>query len=903
MQPTTRLSPLCLLLIGFALPLAAQASPAELARDALGGMEWRSLGPSNFGGRVVDVEVDPRDRSVWYVVTGSGGIWKTVNKGTTFEPLFDRQPVFSIGDLALAPSAPDVLYVGTGEANNQRSSYWGNGIWKSTDAGKTWSHVGLEGTDHIGRVVVHPKNPDIVYVAALGALYSPNRERGLYRTTDGGKSWNCVQWISEDVGFVDIVLDPSDPGRLLAASYDRRRRAWDFRETGPGSGIWRSEDAGATWERIEGGLPGGEIGRIGLAYAPSDPAIVYATIENGNPAVPEAKTDVGTTEAASGRREPSEGTAPRRRLIGGEIYRSQDGGKSWKKVNESQVGGSPAYYYGQIVVDPRDAETVYVLSVPLWRSRDGGKTWKNDTARGIHVDHHALWIDPTDTAHLLLGNDGGMHESFDRGEHWDHFNELPIGQVYAIGVDLQDPYWVWGGLQDNGTWGIPSAQTTSLPLSRSDALRINGGDGFYVVVDPRDPDLIYSESQFGALSRLHVHRGERKSIRPQAERGQPRLRFNWMSPIALSPQHPDTIYFGSQYLHRSRNRGDDWQTISPDLTTNDAAKIEGDVPHCTITTIAASPLRAGLLWVGTDDGRVWLTRNDGERWIELTDRFQDVPRGLWVSRVEASYHDEKIAYVAFTGYREDDRNPYLFLTTDGGDTFRSLSANLPRASVNVVREHPRNPDVLLVGHESGVCASIDAGGTWHPLGSKLPTTPVHDLVVHPREPDVVVGTHGRGVWVLDATPLEELDDDLLARPFHAFRARDGRQLGVSYSNRYSSSNRTWTADRSEHGAAFHYWLREESDAGVSLEVVDATGKVLRTIAGSSKAGLHRVLFDPNAGRGRGGFGGGRREPPPGPGQYAVRVRHGENPPVLPFWIRASAPAPASWLKSSPFTRD
>jgi photosystem II stability/assembly factor-like uncharacterized protein len=858
-------------------------------REVLAKMRWRSVGPVNFGGRVVDIDVDPRRPATYYVATATGGLFKTTNHGTSFESIFDSHPAVSLGDIAVAPSQPDVLYLGTGEANNQRSAYWGRGVYKSTDAGKTWQHVGLEGTEHIGRVAVHPTDPSVAFAAALGALYRGSDERGLYRTADGGATWQRVAHVSADVGFVDVVVDPSDPSRVYAASYERRRRAHHIDEGGPGSAVWKSTDGGATFEKLGGGLPSGEIGRIGLALFPGNPLVLYATVENRNPAT--AAVRASTADSNEGRDRGVDGEPPpsavaqdpRPRLIGGEVYRTDDGGLSWRKTNDRPIGGRPGYYYGQIRVDPQDDQIVYVLSVGVNVSSDGGKTWRSDFGRGLHPDHHALWIDPANPRHILLGNDGGLAVTWDRSRTWDYLNDLSLGQFYAIAVDDREPYRIYGGTQDNGTWAIPSRSLTMRGLAKADAVKVNGGDGFYVCVDPTDPDVVYSESQFGSLSRFDLRTGERAGIRPGRERGSPPLRFNWMSPVVLSPHNPHTLYFGSQHVHRSRNRGDHWETISPDLTTNDTEKLKGNVPHCTITSLAESPRAAELLWVGTDDGKVWRTRKGGRRWDDLTDRFEGVPAGLWVSRVEASPADADRAYVAFTGYREGRRAPHLFMTTDGGETFRSIANDLPQASINVVREHPRNPDALFVGTELGVHASVDAGATWRALGNGLPATPVHDLLVHPRHGDLVIGTHGRGLFVLDIAPLEQLNSDVLASAFWVFPPRDGRILPRGFGQGYTGA-RGWTGANPELGASISYYLGQDSDAAVTVSVEDAAGESLFEREGERAAGLHHVTWNPRGG-GREARGGEQRST--GPGQYVFRVKRGETELKRPFWIHGS----------------
>ncbi|HEB52171.1 MAG TPA: glycosyl hydrolase [bacterium] len=911
------------LLLAASALLPAQTTDRDHLRDnVLAQLRWRELGPVQSGGRIVDIAVHPdRSREFW-LAAASGGIWHTDNGGLTFEPQFQDQYSISIGDICIAPSDPRVLYVGTGEANNQRSSYWGNGVYRSDDGGKTFRHLGLDGTDHIGRIVVHPEDPDTVYVAALGPLYRPGGERGLYKTTDGGRSWRRIHYIDADTGFVDVALHPHKPNIVFAASYQRRRRAWNFAEGGEGSRLWRSLDAGANWQRLDHGLPEGELGRIGIAPFAGDGNTVYVCIENLNPRVrskqPTTTQDEDDPRDRDRRAQPSAEVLadpvaralwaagpeaaqdperrPRRRLVGGEVYRSDDAGDTFYKTHETgSIGGMPGYYYGQIRVDPNDRDTVYVLSVPVYKSTDGGKTWTPGRGRKaggsafasrLHVDHHALWIDPRDSDHCLLGNDGGIAQTFDQGATWDHLTHLPILQFYAIGVDDRTPYHVYGGLQDNGTWRFPIHGPTSAGIEALDAVRIGGGDGFHVVVDPSDSDIVYSESQFGGMSRQNLRTGERKSIRPQAQKGEPPLRFNWMTPIVLSPHSPHTVYTGSQFLHRSRDRGDHWQRISPDLTTNDPDKLRGDVPHCTITTIAESPHRQDLLWVGTDDGRVWCSRDGGGRWSERTDRFPRDVQGLWVSRIEASPHDADTAFVSFTGYREDIRTAYVFRTDDGGETFLSISHDLPAEPVNVVRQHPRNASVLLVGTEMGCYVSIDDGAHWHPLGHGLPRVAVHDLLVHPRHAHVLVGTHGRGVFALDAAALERLTPNAVRSPLLVLPPSDGVLLRSRIDRGYTGA-RGWRVPNPFTAPTFHYVLAHDSDEPVKVEVLDATGAVLWRHDGPGEAGYHEVVWSNPRRRGRfGAFGGQRNRGSrgPRPGTFAVRISLGGNAETQAFTV-------------------
>ena len=891
----------------------AQTSDQDhLRANILAQMPWKQLGPIQSGGRVVDIAVNPRRTQEYWLASASGGVWHTTNGGLSFEPQLQNAYSISVGDIAVAPSDPRVLYVGTGEANNQRSSYWGDGVYRSDDAGETWRWIGLEGTDHIGRIVVHPDDPNTAYVAALGALYSPNEQRGLYKTTDGGETWTRALYVDENVGVVDVVMHPQRPDVLFAASYERRRRAWNFEEGGPGSRIYRSTDAGATWEVLDNGLPDGAIGRIGLDCFLRDGDVLYAAIENLNPrsrprrraTAPSGDDDAQRDEGKDAQRSaapsaevladpvarqewrdgPEEAQDPRRRsrqrLVGGEVYRSDDGGDSWTKTHKDDVsiGGSPGYYYGQVRVDPNDADNLWVLSVSVYQSKDGGAKWTPSRRRRggrsfgskLHSDHHALWIDPSNSQHCLLGNDGGVAVSWDQGRSWDHLTHLPILQFYAIGVDNGAPYRVYGGLQDNGTWGFPIHGPTTAGLEAQDARKISGGDGFYSVPDPTDPDIVYSESQFGGMLRSNLRTGARSSIKPRARKGEQPLRFNWNTPIVISPHAPHTIYTGSQHLHRSRNRGDDWTTISGDLTTNDADKKRGDVPHCTITTIAESPRREGLLWVGTDDGKVWLTKDGGGRWTDLADRFPEEVRRLWVSRVEASHHDEQTAFVSFTGYREDIRSAYVFRTDDGGESWLSIAHDLPAEPVNVVRQHPRNANVLFVGTEMDVHVSIDDGAHWAPLGDGLPRVAAHDLLVHPRHPHLLVGTHGRGIWGLDAAAFERLDASSMRAALLALPPSDGVLLRGSYDRGYFGARR-WSTPNPFTTPTFRYILAQDSESAPKVEVLDVTGAVVFETNGGKEAGYHEVTWSRGRG-GRRGFGG-RGNRGARPGTFAVRITH------------------------------
>ena len=849
----------CLLLVGML--------PGQGADDlAAAAGSWRSIGPAVMSGRIVDLAVDPGDKNVVYVASASGGVWKTVNRGTTWEPIFDEQPCMTIGDIALAPSNPKVLYVGTGEANNQRSSYWGNGVWRSDDSGKSFRHLGLPESHHIGRIVVHPTDPDTVYVAALGHLYSANPDRGLYRSKDGGTTWSLVLKVNEDVGVVDVAMDPSDPQRLYAATYERRRRAWHFDEGGRGSRAWRSTDGGSTWDEMKEGLPNGELGRIGIGVSLSNPETVYLTVENLNEA-PETKEDptdqqesewnldLGEHRLGTPEEEAPGAAAPRQ--VGGEIYRSDDRGDTWMRVNEKPIGGTPMYYYGQIRVDPQNVEKLWLLGVPLSYSEDGGVTWKRDGARSVHVDHHALWIDPEDSHHLLLGNDGGLARSYDGAKTWDTYKNLPLSQFYAIGVSSGLHYRVYGGLQDNGTWGVPIVGDARSGVTNRHAMRVNGGDGFYSEVCKEDEAIVFCESQFGGLARVNTLTGARRGIKPRSRRGEPRLRFNWNTPIHQSPHGNRVLYVGSQYLHRSMDRGDSWEIISPDLTTSDKLKLQGNVPHCTITSISESPHRKGVIWVGTDDGRVHVTQDGGDHWRDVTDHFPDQVQGLWVSRVAASHHDHGRAFVAFTGYREDRFAPYIFETDDYGGTWRSLSVGLPEFPVNDILEDPEHKDLLFVGTENGVFFSVNHGATWSPLRKGLPHAAVHDLCFQADAQHLLAGTHGRGIYVLDILALRSLVNVLGKNEPHLCKALALPSAPGGFDRGWTGA-RVYRAQNAPSGARLVFYLPRDPEEGeVSLVVKDLLGTVVATPRMSPKKGLNTVRWNLRRSSARGGQRGGQ----------------------------------------------
>jgi photosystem II stability/assembly factor-like uncharacterized protein len=751
-------------LCGLALVTAVQPVTGQQIDDRwLAPIDFREIGPTRQGGRFVDIAVPTDDPNTLYMATASGHLWKSENNGTTFTTLFTDQPVFSIGAIALAPSNSDVLYLGSGEGNNSRSSYWGNGVYRSDDAGETWQHLGLDESHHIGRIVVHPENPDMVYVAALGHLYSENPERGLYRSRDGGRTWAQVlapQVEGRTIGVVDVAMNPENPQQLFAATYDKVRLPFTFDLGGPGSRVYRSDDGGDTWQMLTNGLPQGMIGRIGVDIHRADPSIVYLTIENAN------KADL-SDEAR--RRELLEHRSSAG-IIDGEVYRSDDGGDSWRRVSsdDPKVGGEPGYYYGQVRVDPNDPDVAYVLSISTYGTRDGGETWTRNVF-GFGGDDHALWIDPADSDHMILGHDHGMGITWDGGKTWFHPDYMSLAQFYAIGYDMSYPYRVVGGLQDNGSVLGPSTNPAGGPIRFEMWQRVGGGDGMYNEIEPCENRYLYNESQFGPLVRTDLRTGERANIR----HSDPELRWNWNSPILISPHDCDVIFHAANRLLRSDNRGERWTPVSPDLTRADSATLttgkggDGNIQYATITSIDQSPIDADVLWVGTDDGNVQLSRDGGENWELLNDHIPDHP-GYWVSRIVASHHDPAVAYVTFTGYRRDDFRPFVFRTDDFGQSWHAIVNGLPDGPVNVIREHVRNPELLFVGTEFGVFVSIDLGANWTPLRNDLPTTPVHDLKLHPREDDLIVGTHGRGIYIADIRPLVEFSPEVMERSAFLF---------------------------------------------------------------------------------------------------------------------------------------
>ena len=880
-------------LIGWmAVPMPAQsgAQPAQAGSSIVDSVRFREIGPTRQGGRYVEFAVVESNPRMFYAATATGGLWKTVNNGISFTSVFDDQPDYAIGAVALAQSRPDVVYVGTGESNNSRSTYDGNGVYKSVDGGQKWTKSGLPNAGRIGRIVVHPKNPDIVYVAASGRLYSENPDRGVYRSTDGGANWAKTLDHKVDgraIGAIDIVMDPSNPNTLYAATYDKVRRPWTFGEGGPGSAIFKSTDGGVKWSQLTTGLPTGMLGRIGLSIARNAPKTIYAVIENANSRTvpPEERAK----RLAQGFGDGS---------IGDELHRSDDAGATWRKVSPVDAepapaaaaapapagrgaaaaappaaqgrggrgggfqGGGPPYYYGQIRVDPNDKEHVYLLSVGVTHTTDGGKTWTS--AFGFGGDNHALWINPGDSSHLLLGHDHGMGVSFDAGRTWLSPDNKPLAQFYAVSYDMEQPYNVYGGLQDNGSLRGPSSMPGGGSIPFEAWYRVGGGDGFYNVVDPTDSRWLYNESQFGAIQRMDQVTGQSRSIRYSRPQGQDQLRWNWSSPIMLSPHNPEIVYHAANVLLRSSNRGDTWTEISPDLAKNLAERRggSGNIQYATITTIDESPIVAGVIWAGTDDGNVQVTRDNGRTWTNVADKITG-HTGHWVSRVAASNHDAGTAYVSATGLRSDDFKPLVWKTTDYGATWTSIVGNLPTEAVNVIREDRKNPNLLFVGTDFGLYASLDGGKVWQRMKNGMTTNPVHDLAIHPRDQELIVGTHGRGIYIADISGLQALTPAVLGADAHLAPIVTTVQQNAGLRPVTASLN--YNGQSRLPGVHINYYLKSAAQ-GVKVRVYDGSRMIAEGDA-PGNAGLNTIRWtmqsvraateaEQAGGRGRGGRGGG-----------------------------------------------
>jgi photosystem II stability/assembly factor-like uncharacterized protein len=887
---------------------------AAAKTDAFAGLTLRGIGPALMSGRVGDIAVDPVKRSTWYVAAASGGVWKTTNSGTTWTPIFDSFGSYSIGCVAVDPQNHLVVWVGTGENNSQRSVGYGDGLYKSIDGGASFTKVGLETSEHIAKILIDPRGSNVVYVAAQGPLWKPGGDRGLYRTADGGKTWKVVLAVSENTGVTDVVMNPRNPDVLYAAAYQRRRHVWTLIDGGPESAVYRSADAGATWRKINKGLPDGDLGRIGLAVSPINPDVLYATVE--------------ATRGESG------------------FFRSENGGETWVK-RSSAIATFPMYYQ-EIVADPHVFDRVYALDMLLQVSEDGGRTFRPLGEQWKHVDNHALEIDPKDPDHLIVGCDGGLYETWDRGQTYRYTGNLPISQFYKIAVDNDAPFYnVYGGTQDNATQGGPARTGNLHGIRNSDWFVTVFGDGFDPVIDPTNPNIIYSQWQYGGLVRYDRHSGERIDIKPQQEKGGPPLRWNWDSALVLSPHSPTRLYYGAQILFRSDDRGDSWRAISPDLTRNidrnklkvmgrvwsvDAvAKNDSTSFYGTIVALAESPLVEGLIYVGTDDGLIQVSEDGGKSWRKVESfPFTNKPSDVYVSDIETSQREPNTVYACFDNHKNGDFKPYLLRSGDRGKSWISIAGDLPaRGNVYTIAVDHETPELLFVGTEFGVFGTRDGGQHWHALKKDMPTIAVRDLEIQRRESDLVVGTFGRGIYILDDyAPLRSVSAEVLAKPAALLPVKKALlyvpAAPLSGGEKAFQGASFYTAPNPPFGATFTYYLkdalqtrkaarreqekklerdkkdvsypawdalktedREEAPA-VILTVRDAAGQVVRRLSGPTTAGLHRVSWDlrwpgyrPITGREPARreddeeelefFLGGRRGPLALPGRYTVRL--------------------------------
>jgi photosystem II stability/assembly factor-like uncharacterized protein len=976
----------------------------------LASFRFRSIGPASMGGRIDDIAVSESDPSIIYLGYAVGGVFKSDNNGTTFKPVFETYGTASIGDIAIHPTNSDIVYVGTGEPNNRQTSSFGDGIYKTTDGGKTFTNIGLKDTQTIARIVIDPRNPETVYVASPGHLFGPNPERGIFKTIDGGKSWDKIKFIDDDTGFTDIAIDPSNSNILYAASYQRRRSGCCFNGAGPGSGLWKTTDAGKSWTKLTAnGLPPGAYGRIALDVSRSNPSVVYVQIEAGNVGLPTTTSETASGEsteptppgaaavpaaggnppatqqaggrgaatqqpqtgqrggggggggrrgyewcnnagpnkgfsAARGGQPPAQPQTPPPLDIGrGGIFRSENKGSGWVQVSNCN---SRPMYFSQLRVDPSNDKAVYVAGLPVAKSLDGGRTFATLNEAGGngepgHVDQHAIWIDPHNPKHIMIGNDGGLDITYDQGKTWDFVNTMSTSLAYWVSADMRRPYYVYTGLQDNGSWGGPSATRSTNGIMNSDWFGIGGGDGFQTAVDPTEFNVVYTESQDGSTNRYDLRSGRGQvSIRPRAPgatgrggggaggqaagaavaqpgaetapapqfgggRGGPpnvlnaasgdEYRFNWNTPFMLSPHNPSIVWLGGNRLFKSLNRGDTW-VASADLTKQvDRKKVslmgvpgdrtrlspdDGVVAYSTIISISESPVLPGVVWAGTDDGNVQVSKDGGTTFNEVGKTMPGLPANhfYWISRIDASHFDAGMAYVSVDGHRDDDLKPYVFVTRDYGQTWTSIASNLPAfGNIQVVREDPKNRNLLYVGTEFGLFVSLDGGKKWQTFMNNLPTARVDDILVHPRDNDLIVATHARGVWIADdISPLQQMastppSDPILfdVRPAVAYLSdrQSGQQVG---------GQKVFVGENPARGAALNYYLPAAASGDVKIAIADATGRVIRTLDGTKNAGINRVMWNLTAtppasqggGVGRGGFGGG---PPVEAGTYLATL--------------------------------
>ncbi|MBS3737578.1 MAG: glycosyl hydrolase [Psychroflexus sp.] len=850
---------------------ALEQKEALLKNSIVKNLPFKNIGPSVMSGRVTAIAVNPENPIEFYVGYASGGVWHTTNNGTTFKPILDNSPTQNVGSLAVDWKNRNI-WVGTGEVNASRSSYAGIGLLKSSDNGKTWQNMGLVDSHHISSILINPNNPDEIVVSAVGHLYSKNDERGIYKSKDGGKTWRKTLFVNNQSGVIEMVHEPSNFNLMYASSWDKDRKAWNFRGDGPGSAIYKSKDAGSTWEKIstpDSGFPTGDgTGRIGLAVY--DENTIYAIHDNQNRRVQEessedkeslTKDDFKTMSSEEllaldnkklkkflrrnnfkekhtaehvkdlvedGDIKPADVAkyledansmlfdTP---VIGAEVYKSVDGGKTWNKTHKGYLDGiyySYGYYFGKIHVDPNDKDGIYIYGVPILKSKDGGKTFTSISAPNVHADHHALWINPNRPGHLIDGNDGGVNISYDDGKNWIKNNQPSVGQFYTVNVDNEKPYNVYGGLQDNGVWKGPHNYSQSSRWHQSGQYpykSIMGGDGMQIEIDDRNSNIVYTGFQFGNYFRLDLKNKDRKYIQPKHELGESPYRFNWQTPILLSPHNQDILYLGGNKLMRSMNQGDDWEAISEDLTKGGK---KGNVAYGTLTSISESPFQFGLIYAGSDDGLVHVTKDGGNTWVDISNTF---PKDLWVSRVIASTHAKKRVFVALNGYRWDDFTPYIFVSEDYGETWKPIASNIPASPVNVIKEDPENENILYAGTDNGLYISFNRGNSWEIFGTDLPNVAMHDLVIQKREKDLIVGTHGRSIYLAEIELLQKLNPDNFSKVVL------GKIKTTRASKRWGSKDFNPYGDYYEPEQDIYFYAPDNGD--VNIKVTTEDGKTLK----------------------------------------------------------------------------
>lgn len=836
----------------FFLLIFINSNAQTLNQEDLKLLEYRNLGPHRTGAWISSIAIpqtnDQAYKYTYYVSGRYGGVWKTINNGTTFFQVFDSLGVSSIGAVAVSSSDPNQVWVGTGEAYGARSTHAGKGVFKSINGGKSWISMGLEDTQHISTLIIHPTNPNIVWVAAMGHLFTSNDERGVFKTIDGGKTWKKALFIDKNTGVIDLIINPKNPKILYAASYEKYRYPWHYEAGGVNSAIYKSIDGGDHWMKLTTDLPSGKLGRIGLALCYNHPEIVYAVVENLNP---KPGIIIDENVEMNALRDPYFD-----QMIGGEVYRSNDNGNKWQKMNTDScnVSSKAAYSFNKIMVNPDDPDQIFVSSDGLLYSLDGGKTWPNcqwgqgNLFKNMFGDYRTFWADPKDGRHMMFGSDGGLYETFDGGLTVNHKYHIPLGEIYNVETDDAEPYNIYLGLQDHEAWKGPS-NGWSGRVGVEDWNIVGMWDGMYTKVDPNDNRWAYSTTQFGGHLRIDQERGERVDIQPKAAEGKAQYRFPWTPALEISPFNSKTIYTGGQMLLRSTNQGEHWEEISPDLTTNDAEKIagKGHMMYCTITSISESPVQAGVIWVGTDDGRIHLTRNNGKNWEEMTDKISNVggTKDYWVSRVLSSLHDAATAYVCKSGFRNDDFTPMIFKTTDFGQSWTKITNGISNAPVNVVTEDPQKPDLLYAGNDEGVFISFNGGENWQSLRSNMPVVAVKDLKVQPRENDLIVGTYGRGAFIMDVSLLQQLDKNTLNQEAYLFEIETKPERNFSeraYWGNYELSGDSHAfTENEENGMVIYYYLKND-DQDATIEIYNALGKLVKELKIDHTAGLHKTIW-------------------------------------------------------------